>query len=38
MVQKSNKIVSKEAPEYDYEFAQLHIQHAYSDTPGFFFH
>ena len=26
-VQKSNnKIVSKEAPEYDYQFTQLHIQ------------
>ena len=37
MVQKSNnKIVSKEAPEYD--FAQLHIQGPYTDTPGFFFH
>ena len=36
MQKSNNKIVSKEAPEYD--FAQLHIQGPYTDTPGFFFH
>ena len=33
----NNKIVSKEAPEYDYKFVQLHIQVPQCDTPGFFF-
>ena len=37
-VQKSNnKIVSKEAPEFDYSFAQLYIQNPYCHAPGFFF-
>ena len=37
-VQKSNdKFVSKEVPEYDYQFTKLHIEGPYSDTRGYFF-